>query len=292
MKILVTGANGFIGKSIVDFLIKTKHFEIIATDIQESYQGNAVCPYVSMDITSDNFLNIFLKEIPSIDRLIHVGASLDMDNEGTKNIFVNCLGMQNIVTYAKKAGCKKFLYTSSIPIIGKPMTIPITEEHSVNPLTTYHVTKFFGEQILKLPCNTELNAIILRLPSPIGKGSNKKNILPVFIEKCKKNDDIVLQGKGLRVQNYVDVRDICNAVSLSIDADMSGVFNIAGEKSYSNLDLAKKCIDVLNSTSKIIFSGIEDSQEDFRWEINIDKAKKILRYNPEYSLEESIKTMV
>ena len=60
MKILVTGANGFIGKSIVDFLIKTKHFEIIATDIQESYQGNAVCPYVSMDITSDNFLNIFL----------------------------------------------------------------------------------------------------------------------------------------------------------------------------------------------------------------------------------------
>ncbi|MFT4106040.1 MAG: NAD(P)-dependent oxidoreductase [Lacrimispora sp.] len=292
MKVLITGANGFIGSNVVKFISQNRDFDVIATGRQKKWVNKSECKYVSSDLQSYDFVENLIDEVPQIDIIIHVAASLDKDNLGTESILTNCLGVQNIIKYAKQAGCKKVVYISGIPVIGKPVDIPITEEHPVNPITTYHATKFFGEQLLRLPCNADLNTTILRLPSPVGKGMNTQTILPVFVESCKNNKDIILYGKGSRLQNYVDIRDILQAILLSIEVRNEGVFHIASEISYSNFELAQLCIDLLKSKSKITFNGIEDPEEGFCWKISTDKAERVLGFKAKYSMEETIKSMV
>jgi UDP-glucose 4-epimerase len=117
-------------------------------------------------------------------------------------------------------------------------------------------------------------------------------ILPTFIKVCRANSDITILGKGQRIQNYIDVRDICHAVLRSIEKmDKYGVFNIANDKSYSNLELAYICKKVLGSKSDILFQG-KDAFERYNWTISIEKAKKELEFTPKYTIEQSILDLI
>ena len=91
-----------------------------------------------------------------------------------------------------------------------------------------------------------------------------------------------------KIQNYIDVRDIARAVNCAIDKQSSGVFNIASEKSYSNREVAEICISLFNSTSKIIYQGV-DNEEDYQWIVSTDKAKNELGFVAKYSLQDTLK---
>lgn len=83
-----------------------------------------------------------------------------------------------------------------------------------------------------------MKKVILRIPSPIGVGMNPTNFLSVLFDKCLSNQDIELFGQGLRIQNYIDVRDVAEAINQVIEYPNSDLFLIAGSKSISNKDLA------------------------------------------------------
>jgi UDP-glucose 4-epimerase len=179
-----------------------------------------------------------------------------------------------------------------MPVIGKPERIPITEEHLVNPNSLYHITKYAAELFLKLPDFNNLNYAILRIPSPIGPKMPRDKILSFIINSCLLNEPIKLLGKGSRVQNYVDIRDIARAVLLAVEQIERGYFRnetffIAGH-SVSNVELAVLCKELIKSSSEIILNEKADEEEDFRWIIDGNKAKRLFSYEPEISLEESI----
>lgn len=193
-----------------------------------------------------------------------------------------------IAEIARRTGCAKIIYISGIPIIGKPKVIPITEEHSIEPPSVYHASKIFGEYVFNLLVQEGINVINLRLPSPIGADMPAGKIFSVFVEKCLKNEDISLLGKGGRMQNYIDTDDIAQAIYRSISYNKSATFNIAANKSYSNLELATICKNVLSSNSNISFNGKEDLEEDCKWIVSIDKARREIDFEPIVSIEESI----
>jgi len=283
MNILVTGVNGLVGKAIAEEL--SKNNSVIGVSLDYKNKTNLIIEYHSVDLSILSSLDIF--EDKQIDVIVHCAASLDLNPLSEDLIINNCMGVRNISAFSLHKNCKQFIFISSIPIIGKPIQIPITEEHPINPLTTYHITKYFGELYL----STVLRNIaftIFRLPSPIGVDLNENKIIPMFIKKCINNEDIVLSGKGERVQNYTDVKDIAIATDLAIQRHVSGTYNIAAEKSYSNRVLAETCIELFNSNSRIIYNGI-DPEEENKWIVSIEKAKNDFNFQPTISLEDSIK---
>ena len=219
--------------------------------------------------------------------VVHCAAIISNDNYSNLLLNANCIGVQNIAAYANGAGCERLIYFSSLPVIGKPSIIPITEEHPINPPTVYHVTKFFGEQVLRLLMGEERLAIF-RIPSPVGRKTAPDKIVPVFVKNAIENVDYNLLGQGKRIQNYIDVRDIARAVEFAIDRNASGLFNIASEKSYSNKELAELCIELFDSKSKIHFNGI-DKEEDFQWVVSTKKAHELLGFEAQYSLVDTLR---
>ncbi len=287
MKILITGINGFIGKQLLNSVEDRNDFALFGVGRQETCDKINIM-YYQADISDSSALQQMVVEIGSCDVIIHIAAYINMDFDARETIDSNIIGTYNICNLARALSCKKIIYLSSIPIIGQPKTLPITEEHPLQPETMYHISKLSGEYMINLMSQYKISPIILRIPSPIGIGMNRKNILPIFINQAMKHQDIVLYGKGQRRQNYIDVRDIASAIISAVKADAQGVFNIASSRNYSNFELAEECIKVVNSKSKICFNGLEDPQENYNWDISINKARNLLGFLPVYELAESI----
>lgn len=283
MNILVTGVNGLVGKAIAEELLKNNI--LIGCSRALVNKTNLLIDYECVDISDSNSFNVLKNK--QIDVVIHCAASLDSNLLSEDLILSNCLGIRNIANFVIENKCKQFIYISSISIIGKPIQIPIKEDHQVKPPTAYHTTKYFGELYLTNVLKN-CSLAILRIPSPIGRDLSENKILPVFIKKCISNEDIILSGNGGRVQNYIDIKDVAIAVDLVIKNNISGIYNIAALKSFSNKELAEICIKVFNSNSRILYTGI-DSEEENKWIISIEKAKKDFKFNPSISLETSIK---
>lgn len=281
-KVLITGVNGLIGSTIADHLID--NYEVIGSSIEDSNLTGLDFKYIKSDITKKNTLD----RLPiKVDVIVHCAAIITHDNYSNLLLNANCIGVQNIAEYANSVNCSQIVYFSSLPIIGKPTVIPITEEHPVNPPTVYHITKYFGEQVLRLLLGDE-RVVIFRIPSPVGRKTALDKIVPVFVKNAINNVDYSILGQGKRIQNYIDVRDIARAVDCAILKKAHGVFNIASEKSYSNKELAEICIELFKSKSTISFNGV-DKDEDYQWVVSTKKAHEILGFEAKYPLVESLK---
>ena len=280
-KVLITGVNGLIGSAIAEYLISD--YEVIGTSIEDANGTGWCIQCIQSDVTKKESLD----KLPvSVDVIVHCAAIITSDDFSNILLNANCIGVQNIASYSSKADCSQFIYFSSLPIIGKPMNIPIKEDHPIDPPTVYHLTKYFGELVLKklLP---EKNLVIFRIPSPIGRKTAPNKIVPVFVKNAINNIDYTLLGNGGRIQNYIDVRDIARATRCSIERNACGTYNIASEKSYSNKELAELCISLFNSQSSIFYQGV-DKEEDYQWIVSTEKAKKELGFIAKYSLADTI----
>lgn len=281
-KVLITGVNGLIGSTIAERLID--NYEVIGTSIEDSNLTGLNINYYRFDISDKSTFQHLPQEI---DIIVHCAAIITHDNYSNQLLNANCIGVQNIAEYANSIKCKQLVYFSSLPIIGKPTVIPITEEHPINPPTVYHITKYFGELVLKNLLK-DIKLSIFRIPSPIGRNTPVNKIIPVFVKNAIENCDYTLIGTGGRIQNYIDVRDIARAVRCAIEKEANGIFNIASQRSYSNKEVAGLCIKLFNSSSKINYQGI-DKEEDYQWIVSTEKAKNELGFEAIYSLEDTLK---
>lgn len=292
MKILVTGSNGFIGGYITEYLLG-KGYDIIGLGTKNE-SSTPILKYIKIDISDrKKLLELAKEELKDIDVVVHAAASLSKNDFDERLIQSNMIGLYNMIELATLTACKKFIYISSCPVIGIPKDIPINEKHDLLPNTMYHITKLSGEYMVNLLEKYNIKPVSLRIPSPIGKNMPANTILSVFIKKAMEDEDLIIYGKGSRKQNYVDVRDIVQAVYLCIQKDKAGrCYNIASKAAISNGELAKYCIDVINSKSSIKFNGLEDPLEGQDWTIDITKAKEELGYEPRYTISDSIEWIV
>ncbi|HPC14865.1 MAG TPA: NAD(P)-dependent oxidoreductase [Candidatus Hydrogenedentes bacterium] len=281
MRILVTGSTGLIGEAVAAHLAGQGH-EVFGLSRKPA---TADGPTVPADISAPDFSQRVMDAIPPCAAVVHSAASLGMRNDDPSVALTNCLGTQQVVTLAARWEAKCFVYLSSVAVIGRPCHVPIDETHPVDPQTVYAASKLFGEHVCAL---SGMPAALLRVTAPIGPRMPRNRILPLFLSKARMNEPLLLNGKGTRRQNYVDVRDIARAVEACIGRAASGVYFIAGNESVTNRELAERCIRAVQSKSKIEFSGNPDPDDDIAWDICIAKAARDLGYRPHYSLDASI----
>ncbi len=289
MRVLVTGSSGHVGGAIAAHLITAGH-EVIGLSRRLS-QIAGLKQQLLLDIAAPDLVEQISRETAACQVIVHAAADMDKSLYASAISLVNCLGTQQLLNLAAKWETNNFIYLSSVPVIGQPQQLPVTEEHPLNPPTAYHASKVYGEYMVNLAQQRGLAGASFRLTSPIGPGMSDKRIFSVFVRRTLANQPLQLAGQGTRRQDFVDARDVAQAVEQCIVRQVSGLFNIAAGQSISNLELAKKCVEILNSTSPIEFSGQPDPEEAVRWEVSIAKATQQFGYQPRFTIEDSIKAV-
>ena len=190
----------------------------------------------------------------------------------------------------RRWGVERFVYISTVSVVGRPYDLPVTEDHPTRPFLAYQASKLYGEHLVTIAHDEGMRAASLRITAPIGPGTPSGRIVSVFVKNALNGVPLVLTGRGTREQNFVDVRDVAAAVDLCLDRAPTGVLNIGGNRAISNVDLAKTCIQILDSGSEITFAG-EDKEEGLVWDISIARARSIIGFSPRYGIESSIRAL-
>ncbi len=286
MRILLTGASGFVGSAAARHLKSYGHH--IITLIHRCPVPSPVTQMIQATLGVEDTVETIIQDCEPCEAIVHIAACINYDTFCPDISRVNCIGMQQILAVAHTWGVQTFIYISSIGVLGQPIEHPITEQHPTTPQTAYHASKLFGEHLL---ASTSTPGVSLRVTSPVGPGIPMGRIMSIFVQQALENRSLQLKGRGKRRQNYVDVRDIARAITCCLKYHPIGVFNIGGSAVVSNLELAEVCIRQLKSKSTIEFTGTPDPADDEVWDVCSQRAKDVFHYKANHNLESSIKAV-
>lgn len=283
----MTGASGLVGGAIATHLCAEGH-EVIGLSRRPSGKARRLAGAIALDIGVAGAAMKLATEHQRCDAIVHAAAAIEHDPYAASISLTNCLGTQQMLELAAAWGVESLVYLSSVRVIGRPCEFPITEQHPVDPLSAYHASKLYGEQLLAVARRDGLPALSLRLTAPVGAGMPPGRILPAFVRRALSGESLEVAGEGTRGQDYVDTRDIAAAVQASLARRTTGLLNLASGRCVSNLDLARRCVEVLGSPSTVTHGTRPDPEEGGRWEVSIAGAERELDYRPRHSLEDSI----
>jgi len=295
MKILVTGADGFVGKHLLNELKKTD-YTVLAIDknsIDENIISCEICNYSSLLSLIKNFK-------PEI--ILHLAAISMVDFKNFSKIYdVNVTGTINLLqSIADTAINPFFIFISSSQVYGKigENKIPMDESSTINPINHYGISKLTGEKILqKVAGDLNFPYIILRPFNHIGVGQNKHFFVPKLIDAIRKKNDSIELGNLNIVRDFLDVRDvvdvytsIINKQNLFLDTKILNISSGRPTELKKILNLSK---EISRHTIKIKSNDTYRRTDEIFYAVgNNSKLKKILNWRPKYKIEDTIKWML
>ncbi len=257
-KILITGGLGFVGSNLTNFFSELN--EVLILDIENSnpYQIKT-SPNVeieNIDIRSEKISKIISLFKPT--SIIHCAAQTSVidsikDPEKTKSI--NIEGTNNLVSEIKKLdGCYFTFISSGGAIYGEPKYLPVDEKHSVNPISEYGKSKLEGEKIVsKLLYKSKIEYSILRPSNIYGPKQKSQNVIPIFINKMLKNNEIIIYGDGNSTRDYIYIDDLVNIINFFCTKKISSKINLSSNYEVKIIDIYKILKEKLNYKLNPIF---------------------------------------
>lgn len=258
-KILVTGANGFVGQHLVKELSENGMSVVgIGGDIGSKSTPAFIDEYIVTDLSDAEAVNKL--DFSSIDGIIHlaglaaVGPSFD---EPMKYINAN-IGIQtNMFQAAIAQGAKpKFLIISSGSLYDTNAPLPLTEESKVIPSSPYAVSKIGQEEMAGYYGQRGFECVIARPFNHIGPGQNPGFLIPDVAQQivaCEKGEaEKIMVGNLDAKRDYTDVRDIVRAYRVLLEKGLTGeTYNICSGKAISGNDIVSGLIAASDSKAEI-----------------------------------------
>jgi len=295
MKILVTGGAGFIGSHVADAFIGQGHEVVILDNLSTGRKENvnAHAQFVKMNIQDPEIMDLFEQE--QFDVVDHHAAQMDVRLSVADPIYDannNILGTINLLQASVKYGVKKFIFISSGgAIYGEHDYFPADEEHPTRPLSPYGITKLSCEKYLYFYFKTHrLNFVILRYSNVYGPRQNphgEAGVVAIFASRLLTGEQPIINGNGIQTRDYVYVGDAVTANLKALEYNNNDYFNIGtGIETTVN--------ELFDSINHLTNAGIEEVYgpaqpgEQLRSVLDIQKAKKLLNWNPQVSLDEGL----
>ena len=289
MRILLTGAYGFIGRNLVDYFHNQGFY---VSSLTESNKSNSKLTSELRiakihNLNSNRFLLESVQQL-EIDAIVHAAGLIDTNATYSELQSANVHLTEEIAEFTSRSGIKKLIYLSSIPVIGSPPNFPINEEFKASPTSSYHKSKFEAEGVLQKRIEESIVTVILRIPAPIGKYMPKSRLIIKLMESIKNGADPKIFLHGERIQNYIDVKDLGRAIILTQHYHKSDLFLVPGSSTISNFALAKLIIEITGEKRMVMFENSIDPCDQEKWFIDGSKISATLKYSPIYELKDSL----
>lgn len=287
-KVLLTGCTGLTGHGICSYLLK-QNYTVYGTSRNALISNHPLFTPIVYDLNETAHIQHLKKIINQVDVVIH-NAALISNNLPDADIFrTNVLGTLPILQNLQPG--QHLIYISSLSTVEEDGSA-ITESKPYCARNAYLSSKIMGEIFCQqYQKEAGIRSTILRISAPYGVNGNA--VFNKFIKLAMSNQDIELWGSGNREQVFTYVEDVGYAVDLAIKKNKEGVFNITGGQTISMKQLAEAMLATLsNSTSKIVFSGKPDPQEQRTKTVDISLAHQHLGYTPQTSIQQGIKHLI
>ena len=277
VNILVTGANGFIGRAL------TREMENKAISFRAITRADGD---VSVKETWEKF--------QSSNIVIHLaGLNFVPNSWESPDLFidVNVMSTINALEYCRKHNA--FMVFISAYVYGKPASLPITESDEPKPNNPYAFSKLMAENACHFYSKyygVRLN--ILRLFNVYGPGQRNEFLMPTILDQALSSACVNVNDLAPK-RDYIHIDDVIDAILLSTENQYQfEIFNIGSGVSFSIEEIIKKVQKVLGVKLKISSKNIERKNELLDVVADITKAKNLLNWEPKVSFDEGIRSMI
>lgn len=307
-KILITGGAGFIGSHLTDHLLKIGHKVVCIDNFEPNYERSIKQKNIEFALTQYNFRFIegdvnnisdlrksILEFLP--DTVVHLAAksgvrpSINLPHEYYNT---NVLGTLNVLEVMKEFNLGRLIFASSSSVYGNNKKVPFSENDTVDmPISQYAASKKAAE----LLCHTYhslfgFDIFCLRFFTVFGPRQRPDLAIHKFTENIIHNKSIEMYGDGSTSRDYTYIEDIISGIICSIDK-LKGydIINLGESKAIS----LKHMISTLEKYlgKKAIINPLPMQPGDVEATFaNIEKAKRILNYDPHWKFEEGIKEFI
>lgn len=305
-KFLITGGAGFIGSNLCEALLKRGHFvrclDDLSTGKKENIQPFLEKPnfeFIKGDIRD---LDTCMNACKNIDYVSHQAAwgsvprSIEMPLVYEE---INIKGTLNMLEAARQNKVKKFVYASSSSVYGDEPTLPKREGREGNLLSPYALTKRTNEEYAKLYTKLYgLETIGFRYFNVFGRRQDPDGayaaVIPKFVKNLLENEAPTINGDGTQSRDFTYIENVIEANLKGMQAPREAAgeaFNIAYGGQVNLNELYQKLSELLNKKIEPVY-GPERAGDIKHSNADIGKARKLLRYAPDYSFEQGIELTI
>jgi dTDP-glucose 4,6-dehydratase len=276
MKILITGAAGFIGHHFVEQILKTTDHEIVIID-KLTYASSGFSRLRDIGAYDHPKIKIFthdfcypiegslINEIGTPDWIVHMGAETHVDKsiqDPFPFVMSNVIGTYQMLEFAKAVKPKKFLYFSTDEVFGDaPPGTSYLEWDRYNSRNPYAASKAGGEELCLAYANSYgIPMIITHTMNVFGERQHKEKFIPIVMNKLRHGERLQIHcthGKPAS-RAWIHARNASSAILFLLEntrPDVRDKFNITGEVEFNNLDLA---MIIANSMGKTLVYDLVD----------------------------------
>lgn len=297
MKVLITGAAGFLGSALANYLVKNGH-EVRGLDDLSAGDAQVLAPEVLFtrgDIVDRPKLWTLLQEV---DCVFHLAARVAVQESilyPREYNAVNVGGTVSLMEAMRDVGVERVVFTSSGAVYGAKKEQPLTERMTPAPGTPYAVSKLSAEYYIRTIGKLwDIETVSLRIFNAYGPGQHlppsHPPVIPNFLRKATKHGTLVVHNSGSQTRDYVFLDDVVQAmVSAGIKPNVDGkVINIGSGTETSVKKLAEIIVSLTESNAEVIYNpnskgGVKRMRAD------ISLAKQVLGYQPSTSLKEGLR---
>jgi UDP-glucose 4-epimerase len=300
MKTLVTGGAGFIGSNLVQRLLKEGHDVTLLDNLSSGYRINLrPFPEVRLLIGDVRDPSIVKQAVNGVEVVFHLAASVGNTRSIEHPMIdaeTNVLGTLNVLESARRNRIRKIVFSSSAGIFGELKTLPIREDHGVEPDSPYGATKLCAEKLcLAYAKLYDLEAICLRYFNVFGLNQRYDaygNVIPIFAHKLVFSQPITIFGDGEQTRDFINVRDVANANYLAgMSQGVSGAFNLGSGSRVTINELVRQMESVSGLSTQTIRGN--PRRGDVRHSLaDISAIRSAIGFEPQVSLEEGLREYI
>lgn len=303
MRILVTGAAGFIGSHLCEKLLENDHYTVIGID---QFIGPTSVQLKNKNLQSllnhprfffqqkDLYITDLKRLLSGIDVVFHLagipGVRSSWGYDFEPYVLNNILVTQRFLEALKTSPVKKFVYASTSSIYGQKSG-KVTEDMLPEPLSPYGVTKLAGEHLCRLyEKNFDIPVVILRFFTVYGPRQRPDMAFHIFIKQLLNNQPITVFGDGTQTRDFTYIDDCVKGIASVIDQDeaIGKTFNIGGLERASVNEVIHLLENLTGKKATIQYKPKVHGEPKHTY-ADISLAQKILGYQPIVTLKDGLK---
>ena len=299
MKILVTGGAGFIGSNVVDAMLALGHEVVVVDDLSTGRKRklNPGAKFYQMDIRDPGLADIFEREQPEV--VDHHAAQMDVRRSVADPLFdadVNVCGTLNLLEAARTHGVRKVIYVSTGgAAYGEPKYLPCDEDHPIDPICQYGVSKHVVEHYLFVYRYLYgLDYTVLRYPNVYGPRQDphgEAGVVAIFAGRMLAGQPVTINGTGEQERDYVYVADCARANILALNNGAGTIYNLGSSRGTSVNLLFSTLANIITYSAEPRY-GPAKAGETFKIYLDGTRARDQLDWSPTVDLNHGLQQTV
>jgi len=297
MNFLITGAAGFLGSHLANFLVREGH-QVRGLDDLSAGNPDALSSEVLFTRGDVNDRPKLWTLLQDVDCVYHLAAKVSVPESvlyPREYNAVNVGGVVSLMEAMRDVGVRRVVFISSGAVYGDQGEQPLMENARPNPRSPYAVSKLAGEYYVHTIGNLwQIETVCLRVFNAYGPGQrlppSHAPVIPNFLRQSLRGGTMVMHGDGRQTRDYVYVDDVVSAMISAATAPQidDSVINVGSGVETEVIELIRLIMDITGAKVEAIVNPHNDPGVS-RMCASLDLAQEKLRYRPSFSLEKGLR---